>query len=274
MNMQMNAQRSAGISPPGRSAGRRTILVVLVFIGLATLALLAPVAQAAPLGLPAFSMQPGESGAQNYTLSLQLLLMMTALTLLPAAVLTMTSFTRIIIVLAILRQALGTMNTPSNQVLLGIALFMTLFIMAPALERIHADAVEPYMAEEVTAAEALQAARAPLYEFMLTHTRESDLILFSEISNTPLPNDRTDVPFSILVASFVTSELKTAFQIGFALFVPFLIVDLVVASVLMGMGMVMLSPMVISFPFKILLFVLVDGWALVMGTLATSFAPT
>jgi flagellar biosynthetic protein FliP len=228
----------------------------------------------ADLGMPAFTMEPGKEGVQNYTLSIQLLALMTALTLLPAAVLTMTSFTRIIIVLAILRQALGTMNTPSNQVLLGIALFMTLFIMAPAIERIHDDAVAPYLSEELDAREALEKARVPLYQFMINHTRESDLILFSDISDSPLPEDRDAVPFSVLVAAFVTSELKTAFQIGFALFIPFLIVDLVVASVLMGMGMVMLSPMVISFPFKILLFVLVDGWALVMGTLASSFTPT
>jgi flagellar biosynthesis protein FliP len=229
---------------------------------------------AAQIGLPAFTMAPQTDGAETYTLSIQFLALMTALTLLPAVVLMMTSFTRIIIVLAILRQALGTMNTPSNQVLLGLSLFLTLFIMTPVIERINNDAVQPYLEETILAEEALERAKAPLRRFMLAHIRETDLLLFANLSGLKALESRETVPFSLLLPAFVTSELKTAFQIGFLIFIPFLIIDLVVASVLMGMGMVMLSPMVISFPFKIMLFVLVDGWALVMGTLAGSFIVT
>jgi flagellar biosynthetic protein FliP len=167
---------------------------------------------------------------------------------------------------------MGTMNTPSNQVLLGLSLFLTLFIMAPVFERVNAEALQPYLTETLGPKEALARAKVPLQEFMLAQTRESDLALFVTLSGRDGLEDRDEVPLSLLVPAFVTSELKTAFQIGFLLFMPFLIIDLVVASVLMGMGMVMLSPMMISFPFKILLFVLVDGWSLVMGTLAMSFA--
>lgn len=233
-----------------------------------------PTSVEAQTGLPAFTVAQSGDELQTYTLSIQFLALMTALTLLPAVVLMMTSFTRIIIVLAILRQALGTMNTPSNQVLLGLSLFLSFFIMAPVIDRINTDAVQPYLAEELPADEALEKAKAPLRTFMLAHTRETDLLLFADMTSTGPLATRDDVPFSLLLPAFVTSELKTAFQIGFLIFIPFLIIDLVVASVLMGMGMVMLSPMVISFPFKIMLFVLVDGWALVMGTLAGSFVAT
>ncbi|MDY6941631.1 MAG: flagellar type III secretion system pore protein FliP [Pseudomonadota bacterium] len=222
-------------------------------------------------GIPALTLQTGDDGGQNVTLSIQILALMTALTLLPALLLMMTGFTRIIIVLALLRQALGTPQTPPNQVLLGLALFLTFFIMTPVWQQVYSDGVEPYLDEEVAAADALTAGMAPVREFMLAQTREADLMLFADMAGASAFETADDVPLSILAPAFVTSELKTAFQIGFLVFIPFVIIDLVVASVLMAMGMMMLSPMLISLPFKVMLFVLVDGWVLVMGTLATSF---
>lgn len=225
----------------------------------------------AQTGLDIVTVADNAAGGQTYTLSIQILLLMTALTLLPAGLLMMTSFTRIIIVLAILRQALGTAQTPSSQVLIGLALFLTFFVMAPLLDQIYQGSVEPYLAEQISMSDAVKKAEMPLREFMLSQTRENDINLFSELSGQSLNGPITDVPFSLLVPAFVTSELKTAFQIGFLIFIPFLIIDLVVASVLMSMGMMMLSPLIISFPFKLMLFVMVDGWALIMGTLASSF---
>ncbi len=183
----------------------------------------------------------------------------------------MTSFTRIIIVLAILRQALGTAQTPSTQVLIGLALFLTFFIMTPVIDQIYSQSVQPYVDEEISITEAMQRASVPLREFMLGQTRENDIGLFAELSGNNELTSVDQIPFSLLVPAFVTSELKTAFQIGFLIFIPFLIIDLVVASVLMSMGMMMLSPLIISFPFKLMLFVLIDGWALIIGTLASSF---
>uniref|UniRef100_UPI0026233CD4 flagellar type III secretion system pore protein FliP n=1 Tax=uncultured Amphritea sp. TaxID=981605 RepID=UPI0026233CD4 len=197
--------------------------------------------------------------------------LMTLLTFLPAILMMMTSFARIIIVFAILRQALGLQQTPSNQILVGLSLFLTLFIMSPVLDKVNEQAVQPYLNEEISSIEALKAASMPFRGFMLAQTRETDLNLFMNISRTPAVETPEDIPFTVLVPSFVTSELKTAFQIGFMLFIPFLVIDLVVASVLMAMGMMMLSPVIISLPFKIMLFVLVDGWAMVIGTLAGSF---
>jgi flagellar biosynthetic protein FliP len=228
-------------------------------------------ASAQPAGFDAIAVTTNADGSQTYALTLQVLLFMTALTLLPALVLTMTSFTRIIIVLAILRQALGTAQTPSNQILIGLALFMTLFVMTPVLDRVFDESVTPYLSEELDLQQALAKAEGPAREFMLAQTRASDLQLFADIAHAGDYDAPADVPFTLLVPSFVTSELKTAFQIGFLIFIPFLIIDLVVASVLMSMGMMMLSPMIISLPFKIMLFVLVDGWALIVGTLANSF---
>ncbi len=222
-------------------------------------------------GLEALTVTTNADGGQSYSLTLQVLILMTVLTLLPAIFLMMTSFTRIIIVLAILRQALGTAQTPSSQILIGIALFLTFFIMAPVFDKVYEDAVTPYMNEEMDMVEALKVASFPLREFMMAQTRETDLKMFSGISGDKKFDNPDDVPMSILVPSFLTSELKTAFQIGFLIFIPFLIIDLVVASVLMSMGMMMLSPMIISLPFKIMLFVLVDGWVLIVGTLASSF---
>ena len=223
-------------------------------------------------GLQAITVTTEADGSQNYSLSIQVLLLMTALTFLPAMVMMMTSFTRIIIVLAILRQAIGLMQAPSGQVLIGLSLFLTFFIMAPVFDRIHQQALQPYFNEEMSLQNSLLAASKPLRGFMLAQTRDTDIQLFARLSGVEDGYESVDdVPLTVIVPAFVTSELKTAFQIGFLLFIPFLIIDLVVASVLMSMGMMMLSPMIISLPFKIMLFVLVDGWSLIMGTLASSF---
>ncbi len=235
------------------------------------LPLLMPSLALAEAGIPAVTVTTNADGSQDYTVSLQILGLMTLLTFLPAMVVLMSSFTRIIVVLAILRQALGLQQTPSNQVLLGMALFLSLFIMTPVMDRVYDDAVVPYMEEQVTARDALDRASVPIKAFMLSQTRVSDLNTFIEISGTTGLTSPEQTPMRVLIPAFVTSELKTAFQIGFMLFLPFLVIDLVVASVLMAMGMMMLSPMIVSLPFKIMLFVLVDGWSLVMGTLANSF---
>ncbi|MEM9385979.1 MAG: flagellar type III secretion system pore protein FliP [Pseudomonadota bacterium] len=226
-------------------------------------------AQEAP-GLPALTVG-GADGEQTYSLTIQVLVLMTLLTLLPAVVLSMTSFTRIIIVLAILRQALGTAQSPPNQVLLGLALFLTLFIMAPVADTAWRTGIGPYLEGSMAIQQALPAALAPLRDFMLSQTRETDLATFARIGGVTQFATPQDVPLRMLVPAFVTSELKTAFQIGFLVFIPFLVIDLVVSSVLMSMGMMMLSPMLISLPFKIMLFVLVDGWTLLVETLAISF---
>jgi flagellar biosynthesis protein FliP len=240
------------------------IAALLLVLPLATLA-------APPPGIPLVNVQNVPGGGQNWTMSLQVLALMTALTLLPAIALMMTSFTRIIIVLGFLRQALGTQSTPPNQVLLGLALFLTLFVMSPVLTRSYDDGVKPYMDGQITAEQALPAASAPFKRFMLDQTREADLQLFTRLAKEKPYASKADVPFKVAMPAFLTSELKTAFQMGFLLFIPFLIIDLVVASVLMSMGMMMVSPMIISLPFKIMLFVLVDGWTLLLGTLAGSF---
>ncbi len=226
---------------------------------------------AANAGLNAITVTPTGNGGQTYSLSIQVLLMMTALSLLPGALMMMTSFARIVIVLSILRQALGTAQTPSNQLLIGLALFLTFFIMAPVFDKVYSEAIQPYLNDEISSEQAFDTGKKPLHEFMLAQTRDDDLNLFARISGNTRIATPADVPFSLLMPAFATSELKTAFQIGFLLFIPFLIIDLVVSSVLMSMGMMMLSPMIISLPFKIMLFVLVDGWSLVMGTLASSF---
>jgi flagellar biosynthesis protein FliP len=222
-------------------------------------------------GMPAITVS-GAPGGQTYSLTIQLLLMMTAITLLPAALLMMTAFTRIVIVLAILRQAIGVGQAPPNQVILGLSLFLTLFVMGPVVDHIQTDAVTPYMAGTIDTTTALQRAVDPLKGFMLKQTREADIAAFVRIAGEKGYDKPEDVPLTILTPAFVTSELKTAFQIGFLLFIPFVIIDLVVASVLMSLGMMMLSPVLISLPFKLMLFVLVDGWTLIMGSLAASFA--
>jgi len=222
-------------------------------------------------GLPAFTSTPGAGGGQTYTLSLQTLLLLTSLTFLPAALLMMTSFTRIIIVLSLLRMALGTQSTPPNQVLLGLALFLTLFVMGPTFDKIYVEAYQPLSENKMQMQEALEKGAAPLRAFMMKQTRETDLALFAKMSGNGPMQTVDDVPMRVLIPAFITSELKTAFQIGFAVFIPFLIIDMVVASILMSMGMMMVSPAIVSLPFKLILFVLVDGWNLLLGSLSQSF---
>jgi flagellar biosynthetic protein FliP len=221
--------------------------------------------------LPALAVKTAADGVQTYSLSMQILILMTVLTLLPAILLAMTAFTRIIIVLSILRQALGMTTTPSNQVLTGLALFMTFFIMSSTLEQSYANGIKPYMDGQLAGEAALDRTMRPLKKFMLAQTRENDLQMFTKLSGRTQFATPDDVPLSVLIPTFMTSELKTAFQIGFMVFIPFMVIDLVVASVLMSMGMMMLSPVLVSMPFKLMLFVVVDGWTLLMGTLASSF---
>jgi flagellar biosynthetic protein FliP len=238
---------------------------------LASALLLPEVALAQQIELPGLSSQPLEDGGQRWSLSLQTLLLLSSLAFLPAVLLMMTSFTRIIIVLSLLRTAMGTQSTPPNQVLLGLALFLTFFIMAPVLDQVYQDAWVPLSAEEINFGEFLERAQDPFREFMLAQTREPDLAMFARLADVGPMQGPEEVPLRILVPSFVTSELKTAFQIGFTIFIPFLIIDLVVASTLMALGMMMVPPIIVSLPFKLMLFVLVDGWQLIIGSLAESF---
>ena len=221
--------------------------------------------------IPAFTSAPAPGGGTAYSLPVQTLLLMTALGFLPAVLLMMTSFTRIIIVLSLLRQALGTQSAPPNQVMIGLALFLTLFVMGPVFDKIYVDAYQPLQKNEIQMGEAMDRAVAPLKTFMIKQTRQADLAMFVKISRSPALQGPEDIPLRVLIPAFVTSELKTAFQIGFAIFIPFLIIDMVVASVLMSMGMMMMSPAVIALPFKLMLFVLVDGWQLLLGSLSQSF---
>jgi len=259
MNTRADTHRGLLVSP------------LAVLVALLVPMLLPLTASAADLGLPVMSVSTENDGDQTYTVSLQVLAVMTAFSLLPAALIMLTSFTRIIIVLAIVRQAVGMPQAPSAKILVGLALFMTFFVMSPVFDKVYDDALKPYLDEQIQPKEAFARASLPFKEFMLAQTREKDLGMFAEISGSEKLEDFDDVPFKLLMPAFVTSELKTAYQIGFLIFIPFLIIDLVVASVLMAMGMLMLSPMIISLPFKIMLFVLVDGWSMVMGTLASSF---
>lgn len=222
-------------------------------------------------GVPAFTMTTNANGGEDYSVNLQILALMTMLGFLPAMVILMTSFTRIVVVMSILRQAMGLQQTPSNQVIIGIAIFLTFFIMSPVLNKINDTAVQPYLNEQMSARDAFDLAQIPMKDFMLKQTRVKDLETFVNISGSDATAPE-DVSMAVLIPAFITSELKTAFQIGFMLFLPFLIIDLVVASVLMAMGMMMLSPMIVSLPFKLMLFVLVDGWNLILSTLASSFA--
>ena len=239
--------------------------------GLAALATLLPLVAAAEPTIPAFTSTPAPGGGTNYGLTLQTLILMTALTFIPAALLMMTGFTRIVIVLSLLRQALGTQSAPPNQVIVGLSLFLTFFVMSPVFDKIYSEAWVPLQDNKITMQQAMERSAAPLKTFMLKQTRQSDLALFVKISRSQALQGPEDVPLKILVPAFITSELKTAFQIGFAIFIPFLIIDMVVASVLMSMGMMMMSPAVISLPFKMMLFVLVDGWQLLLGSLSQSF---
>ncbi len=222
--------------------------------------------------LPAITSAPAPGGGQTYSLTVYTLLFLASLAFLPAVVLTMTAFTRIIIVLALLRQALGTVHAPPNQVLVGLALFLTFFVMAPVFGRMYDEAYLPLSERRIGTEQALERAAVPLKGFMLRQTRQADLALFAQLAGEPPPADADAVPMRVLMPAYVISELKTAFQIGFVVFIPFLIIDLVVASVLMSMGMMMLSPVIIALPFKLMLFVLVDGWNLLVGSLLQSFS--
>ena len=221
--------------------------------------------------IPALTINKNSDGSEDYSVTLQVLALMTLLTFIPAMLMMMTSFTRIIIVFSILRQALGLQQSPSNQILIGLSLFLTFFIMKPVFEDIHAQALAPYVNEEISSLEAFERAKQPLKTFMLSNTRENDIDLFFRIGSIEPVKRADDVPFTVLMPAFITSELKTAFQIGFIIFIPFLVIDIVVASVLMAMGMMMVSPAIVSLPFKLMLFVLVDGWQLIMGSLVQSF---
>jgi flagellar biosynthetic protein FliP len=222
-------------------------------------------------GMPLVNATPASGGGQDYTLSLQTLILLTSLTFLPAAVLMMTGFTRIIIVLSLLRQALGTQSAPPNQVMIGLALFLTFFVMSPVMDKIYVDAYQPLAENAITMQEAMDKGVGPLKEFMMKQTREDDLALFANMAQVNSIATPDDVPLRVLVPAYMTSELKTAFQIGFAIFIPFLIIDMVVASILMAMGMMMVSPVIVALPFKLMLFVLVDGWQLMLGSLVESF---
>jgi flagellar biosynthetic protein FliP len=222
-------------------------------------------------GMPVVNVLAGKGGVTQYSLTLQLLALMTVLTLLPSMLLMMTSFVRIIIVLSLLRQALGTGQTPPNMVLVGLALFLTLFIMSPVFDNIYQNALLPYMNGSMPFEKALALAEAPVRNFMTLQTREDDITMFMQIAQKKEVTSAAEVPFTTLMPAFITSELKSAFTIGFMIYIPFVVIDLIVASVLMSMGMMMLSPMIISMPFKLMLFVLVDGWSLMMGSLASSF---
>ena len=249
-----------GVRPPAR-----------MVLSICWLLLLCLPALAAAQGLPGITSTRGPGDSQTWSLSVQTLVLLTSLTFLPALLLSMTSFTRILIVLGLLRTAIGTQSSPPNQILVGLSLFLTFFVMAPVFERVNTDAYQPFSENRISAEKALQRGVLPFKQFMLKQTREADLALFAKLANAAPMDGPEQVSLRILLPSFVISELKTAFQIGFTIFIPFLIVDLVVASVLMSMGMMMVPPATISLPFKLMLFVLVDGWQLLVGALAQSF---
>lgn len=245
-------------------------LTLLIFIVISLLAFSGNI-YAEDLSMSALKLTTNPDGTQEYSVTLQILIFMTALSFIPAGIIMMTSFTRIVVILAILRQAIGLQQTPSNQVVIGLTLFMTLFIMTPVYNQINASAIQPYLQDQLTSVEAIDKAKVPLRAFMLEQTRIKDLDTLANMAGLEAVDQPTDLPMTVIIPAFVISELKTAFQIGFMLFIPFLIIDLVVASILMAMGMMMLSPMIVSLPFKLMLFVLVDGWNLVIGTIATSY---
>jgi len=244
-----------------------------------TLRLVAPLVLALA-GSGAFAQQGGGlplvvaqgAGGTSYSVPIQTLLFFTALSFLPAVMLLMTGFTRIVIVLSLLRQALGTPAAPPNQVIVGMSLFLTFFVMSPTLDRVYTQAYEPFSKNEITFTDALKRGETPMREFMLKQTRQGDVQLFARLAKLPADIKGADVPLRVLVPAFVTSELKSAFQIGFLIFIPFLVIDMIVASVLMSLGMMMLSPVLVALPFKLMLFVLADGWNLLLGSLAASFA--
>jgi flagellar biosynthetic protein FliP len=247
----------------------RGLVRAAIALGLVALPAAAAFAQGAP-GLPLLVGQ--SAGGTNYSVPIQTLLFFTALTFLPAVLLMMTGFTRIVIVLSLFRQAIGTQAAPPNQVIIGLSLFLTFFVMSPTIDKVYTQAWEPYQSSQISFNEALDRGQGPMREFMLKQTRQSDVQLFAKIAKLPAEIKGADVPFKVLVPAFVASELKSAFQIGFLIFIPFLIIDMIVASVLMSLGMMMLSPVLVALPFKLMLFVLADGWNLLLGSLAASFA--
>lgn len=258
-----------------RAGGRRFAHLACFFVGFALLLMSAPALaqqETAPTALGNLLALAGGDKSQPFSLSLQLLLLMTLLTLLPSVLLMMTAFVRIVIVLSILRQAIGLQQAPPNQLLVGLSLFLTFFVMQPALTDINDRALQPFVANNMPAEQAIGQAGDVLHGFMIANTRRTDLKLFADLAGEPAFDRTEDVPMRVLLPAFATSELKTAFQIGVLLFLPFLVIDLVVASVLMALGMMMVSPVMIALPFKLMLFVAVDGWALVMASLAQSFA--
>jgi flagellar biosynthetic protein FliP len=228
--------------------------------------------QVIPDGLEALTISESANGTKTYSLSLKILALMTALTILPSLILGMTAFTRVIIVMSILRQALGTQQTPPNQILVAISLFLTFFIMAPTFNKIYSTVSEPYNAGKMNLNEAIETGGGELKNFMIRNTRKNDLLMFANMADEGDFIDNSQIPFYIVLPAYITSELKTAFQIGFLLFLPFLVIDMVIASILMSLGMMMLSPMLIALPFKLLLFVLVDGWSMTVGSLVGTFS--
>jgi flagellar biosynthesis protein FliP len=258
-----------------RHAGSAVLRALALFLALALLSLGAW-AQNAPVPTPQGPSLPlvvGQgAGGASYSVPIQTLLFFTALSFLPAVLLLMTGFTRIVIVLSLLRQALGTQAAPPNQVIVGLSLFLTFFVMGPTFDKVYDEAYKPFSENRIQAEEAFRRGEAPMREFMLKQTRQSDVMLFAKLAKLPADVKGEAVPLKVLVPAFVTSELKSAFQIGFMIFIPFLIIDMVVASVLMSLGMMMLSPVLVALPFKLMLFVLADGWNLLLGSLAASFA--
>ena len=254
-------------------AGRRALRRTAQALGLSVLSAIPAVALAQSAAAPGLPLLIGQgAGGNSYSVPIQTLLFFTALSFIPAIVLMMTGFTRIVIVLSLVRQAIGTQAAPPNQVIVGLSLFLTFFVMSPTIDRVYAEAWVPYQAQKIDVVQAAQRASVPLRAFMLKQTRQSDMQLFSKLAKVPEGVKSEDMPFTVLVPAFVTSELKSAFQIGFLIFIPFLIIDMIVASVLMSLGMMMLSPVLVSLPFKLMLFVLADGWNLLLGSLAASFA--
>ncbi|WMT39178.1 flagellar type III secretion system pore protein FliP [Paenibacillus sp. D2_2] len=247
--------------------------VIIISLALMLLSVFAvTVASAAPTDpIPDLNIQIGNPDGAPGTSSLSIILLITVISIAPAILVLMTSFTRIVIVLGFVRNSLGTQQMPPNQVLVGLALFLTLFVMSPTLSTVNEVALQPYIKGEISQTEALNKAAVPMKKFMYSHTRPKDLQLFMSYTKTAKPEKYEDIPITVMVPAFAISELKTAFQMGFLIYIPFLIIDIVVASVLMGMGMMMLPPVMISLPFKILLFVLVDGWYLVIKSLLASF---
>jgi flagellar biosynthesis protein FliP len=250
---------------------RRSTTLISALL-LATISGLAVAATDGSGSILSFNASPVAGGGQNYSVPVQTLLFFTALTFIPAILLMMTGFTRIIIVMSLLRHALGTQTTPPNQVLIGLSLFLTMFVMSPVIDKIHTDAYLPFTQQKISINEALTRGEKPLKAFMLKQIRDPDLALFAKLAHIDAPRTAEDLPLRIIVPAFITSELKTAFQIGFMIFIPFLIIDMVVASVLMSMGMMMVSPVLVSLPFKLMLFVLADGWNLLVSSLVASFA--